>query len=31
MLKYCLDRQKIQEMCDKTVDDFVPALKLIPD
>ena len=31
MLKYCLDRQKIQEMCDKAVDAFLPALKLVPD
>ena len=23
MLKYCLDRYKIQEMCDKGADDFL--------
>lgn len=31
MLKYCLDRCKAQEMCDKTIDDFLPALKFAPD
>ena len=31
MLKYCLDRHKIQEMCDKVVDACLPALKLAPD
>ena len=30
-LKYCHDRYKIQEMCSKSVDDFLPALKLVPD
>ena len=31
MLKYCHDRCKAQEMCDKTIDDFLPALKFAPD
>ena len=31
MLKYCLSRYKTQEMCDKGVDDFLPALKFVPD
>ena len=31
MLKYCLDRYKAQEMCDKAVDDFVSRLKFVPD
>ena len=31
MLKYCLDRYKTQEMCDKAVDEFLPALKFVPD
>ena len=31
MLKYCHDRRKAQEMCDKTIDDFLPALKFAPD
>ena len=26
MVNYCLDRYKIQEMCDKTVDAFPPTL-----
>ena len=25
MLKYCLDWYNAQQICDKTVDDFVPA------
>ena len=29
MLKYCLDRYKTQEMCDKSVDDSLPALKFL--
>ena len=31
MLKYYLDRYKIQEMCDKSVDTCLLALKLVPD
>ena len=27
MLKYCLDRYKMQEMCDKATDDFLLPLK----
>ena len=28
MVKYCLDRYKIQEMCGKAVDSFLPTLNL---
>ena len=31
MLKYCIDRYKTQEMCDKAVDDFLPTLKFVTD
>ena len=31
MLKYCLDRHKTQEMCDKAVGVCLPALKPVPD
>ena len=31
MLKYCLDRYRPQETCDKAVDSFFPTLKLVPD
>ena len=31
MVKYCVDRYKTQEMCNKAVNDFLPALKFIPD
>ena len=31
MLKYCHDRYKTQELCDKNVDDFLPAFKFVPD
>ena len=31
MLKYGLDRYKIQEVCDKAVDVFLPALEFVPD
>ena len=31
MLKYYLDRYKTQEMCDKSVDTCLLALKLVPD
>ena len=31
MLKYCLDRHKTQEMCDKAIDACMPALKFVPD
>ena len=30
-LKYCHDSYKAQEMCDKAVDDFLPALKFVPN
>ena len=30
-LKYCHDRYKTQEMCNKAVDDFLPALKFVPN
>ena len=30
-LKYCHDRYKTQEMCNKAVQDFLPALKFVPD
>ena len=30
-LKYCLDRNKTQEMCDKAIDALLPALKFVPD
>ena len=31
MLKYCLDRYKTQEMCDKSVNSYLPALKFVLD
>ena len=31
MLKYCLDRHKTQEICDKAVDACLPTLKCVPD
>ena len=31
MVKYLFDRYKIQEMCDKAINSFLPALKLVPD
>ena len=31
MLKYCLDRYKTQNICDKVVDDFLSTLKFVPD
>ena len=31
MVKYCHDKYKTQELCDKAVDDFLPALKFVPD
>ena len=31
MLMYCLDRYKSQEMCYEAVDNFLVALKFIPD
>ena len=31
MLKYCHDKYKTQEICDKVADDFLPALKFVPD
>ena len=30
-LKYCHNRYKSQEMCDKVVDDSLPVLKFVPD
>ena len=29
--EYCLDTHKTQEMCNKTVDTSLPALKFVPD
>ena len=31
MLKYCVDRYKTQEMCDKAVDTYVQTLTFVPD
>ena len=31
MLKYCHDKYKTQEICDKVADDFLTALKFVPD
>ena len=31
MLKHCHDRDKTQEICDKAADDFLLALKFVPD
>ena len=31
MLKYCSDRYKSQEICDKAVDSCLLALKFVPD
>ena len=31
MLRYCLDRYKTQEMCDKSVNSYLPALKFVLD
>ena len=31
MLKYCHDRYKTHKMCDKAVDDSLPALKFVLD
>ena len=31
MLKYCIDRHRTQEICDKAVDALLPALKFVPD
>ena len=30
-LKYCLDRYNTQEMFSKAIDDFLPALKVVPE
>ena len=30
-LNYCRDKYKTQEMCNKSVDDFIPALKFVLD
>ena len=31
MLKYCVDKYKTQETQNKTVDDFLPTSKFVPD
>ena len=31
MLKYCLGKYEIQEICDKAVDAFLPTLIFFPD
>ena len=31
MLKYCLDRYKIEEMCDKAVDNFLLRFRFFPN
>ena len=31
LLKNCIDRYKTQEMCDKSVDAFLPTLKFVPN
>ena len=31
LLKYCPDKHKTQEMCDKAVDSCLLALKFVPD
>ena len=31
MLKYCLNRYKSQEMCDKAVDAFLTTSKFVPN
>ena len=31
MLKYCDDKYKTQQMCDKAVGSFLQALKFVPD
>ena len=31
MMKYCLDRRKTKEMCDRAVDACLPALKPVLD
>ena len=31
MVKYCLDWYKTQGMCDKAVDDLLPAVKFVTD
>ena len=31
ILKYCFDRFKTQEICDKAVDGFLLTIKFIPD
>ena len=31
LLKYCIDRYKTQEVCDKSVDTCLPLLKIILD
>ena len=31
LLKNCIDRYKTEEMCDKSVDAFLPTLKFVPN
>ena len=31
MLKYCPDKYKAEEMCDKAVNALLSALKFVPD
>ena len=31
MLKYCHDKYKTHEICDKAVDSYLLALKFVPD
>ena len=31
IIKHCPDRYKTREMYGKAVDDFIPALKSVPD
>ena len=31
MLKFCLDKYRSQEMCNKAVAVFLPTLKFVPD
>ena len=30
LLKYCLNRYKTQELCEKAINDFLPTLKFVP-
>ena len=31
LIEYCPDKYKTQRMCDEDVDDYLAALKLVPD